>query len=361
MKCFRSPVLVALILSLAISGLAAKDEFKSGQKIERSAVVNPQATITVCVMSGEINIRGWDKNEVHVRSVDVDEIELKRIDKSSDPMSPASRIDVMLYGKAEKQSKRDCETIGDVDLDVPSGATVQVQTRDGDIHIMGVAAAYAGSQNGDIVIEGATKLVEAGSVGGSIFLKDSRGRVNLSSAGGSVEATNIKSATSDDTFEVGTVSGDIQLMNVSNHSVSAKSVNGTVSMSGPLTKGGSYGFVTTSGDINLFMPGDSSFQLNAKISDKQSIVSDFTLKPVENLPLKQNVPSPKVEPQREAAKGGVKGSPPKPNPVVVAPMVVKPSPAVAPYALRRITAVCGNGDSSIAVASFGGTLRLKKL
>jgi hypothetical protein len=34
---------------------------------------------------------------------------------------------------------------------------------------------------------------------------------------------------------------------------------------------------------------------------------------------------------------------------------------VAPYALRRITAVCGSGDATISVASFGGTVRLKKI
>ncbi len=77
-------------------------------------------------------------------------------------------------------------------MEVPAGATVQVQTRDGDITIAGVAGAYAGSQNGDITIERATKLVEAGSVGGSILLKDSSGRVNLNSAGGGVEVVNVR-------------------------------------------------------------------------------------------------------------------------------------------------------------------------
>ncbi len=45
-------------------------------------------------------------------------------------------------------------------------------------------------------------------------------------------------ATDEDTFEVGTVSGDIQLDRVSNPKVMAKTVNGTVMMTGPLAKSG---------------------------------------------------------------------------------------------------------------------------
>ncbi len=139
-------------------------------------------------------------------------------------------------------TKGDCQALANVELDVPQGATVQVQTRDGDIRIVGVAAAYAGSQNGDIEIEHARRLVEAGSVGGSISLKDSSGRINLSSAGGGVEASNIRATGPEDSFEVGTVSGDIQLDRVSNAKVVAKTVNGNVTMTGPLTHSGRYGF-----------------------------------------------------------------------------------------------------------------------
>jgi hypothetical protein len=32
-----------------------------------------------------------------------------------------------------------------------------------------------------------------------------------------------------------------------------------------------------------------------------------------------------------------------------------------PYVLRRIDAICGTGDATITINSFGGTVRLKKL
>ncbi|HVI72371.1 MAG TPA: DUF4097 family beta strand repeat-containing protein, partial [Pyrinomonadaceae bacterium] len=259
---FVLSALLGLIVSLAGS-TPAHDDNKApqpGEKIERSLAVDPQATVTLCVASGTLTVRGWDKNEVRVRSLGAGQLDFRRVDKIKDTSKPATRVDVMVMQRpGVRNATLDCQAFADVEMEVPAGATVQVQTRDGDISISGVAAAYAGSQNGDITIERATKLVEAGSVGGSIILKDSSGRVNLSSAGGGVEAVNIRAVTPEDTFEVGTVSGDIQLNRVSTPKVSAKTVNGTVTMSGPLAKSGSYGFTNMTGDLVLEMPHDASF------------------------------------------------------------------------------------------------------
>jgi hypothetical protein len=328
-KWFAVWAVAGLIVSLAGSTFAHDEKpAQPGEKIERSLTVDAQATITLCVASGTLNVRGWDKNEVRVRSLDAAQIELRRIDKPKDPAKPASRVDVMVLDKTRVVRPRlDCQALASIEMEVPAGATVQVQTRDGDIMIAGVAAAYAGSQNGDITIERATRLVEAGSVGGSILLRDSSGRVFLNSAGGGVEAINIQPATADDTFEVGTVSGDIQLDRVSNPKVMAKTVNGTLTMSGPLAKQGYYGFSNVTGDTVLVMPHDASFQLKATVSEKNNIVSDFNLKFI-------NERTPAMPP---------------------------PAPKPTPNVLRRVTGICGSGDATISVASFGGTVRLRKL
>jgi len=86
------------------------------------------------------------------------------------------------------------------------------------------------------------------------------------------------------------------------------------------------------GDVVLELPHDASFQLNAKVSEKHNIVSDFPLKYLN-------------EPPPPPAK-------PKSSPE---------APPVPAYVLRRVTAICGSGDASITVASFGGTVRLKKI
>jgi DUF4097 and DUF4098 domain-containing protein YvlB len=382
------PKLKKLLVVLAVTGLIfslagstpahdeTTDRQPGGEKVERSIPVDPQVTLTLCVASGTLTVRGWDKNEVRVRSADAIQIELRRLDKTKDQSIPARRVDVVVFDKTSRiNSTVDCQALAAVDMEVPAGATVQVQTRDGDISISGVAAAYAGSQNGDISIERATKLVEAGSVGGSISLRNSSGRVNLSSAGGVVEVANLRAASAEDTLEVGTVSGDIQLEGVSNPRVMAKTVNGNVMMTGPLAKAGNYAFTNMAGDVLLALPHDASFQLNAKVSERRDLVSDFALTYLGETP--PTPPSPPSSPGRATKPGaaakpgpvgppgtpapGAKGQPaPKTGPVI-APVAVEKPTAVAPYVLRRVQAICGSGDATISVASFGGTVRLKKI
>ncbi len=372
MKLFVVSAVAGLIFSLAGSTPAntVKTDPNPGEKIERSVAVSPEFTVTLCVASGKLTVRGWDKNELRVRSMGAGQIELRRLDKTKDVTIPASRIDVMVYDAASKISTKsavvvvDCQALADVEMDVPVGAKVQVQTRDGDINIAGVAGAYAGSQNGNIEIARATKEVEAGSIGGSISLRDSSGRINLSSAGGIVEVVNVKASGTDDTFEVGTVSGDIQLQHVSNPKVIAKTVNGTLTMTGPLARSGHYAFTNMTGDVILALPHDASFQLNAKVSEKRDIVSDFQLKyfnemPAPHTPAAKPVPGPAAGP-KPAKIPEAKGHPPQKTGPIISPVPVERPPVVS-YVLRRVTAVCGTGDATISVASFGGTVRLKKL
>lgn len=395
MKVFAFPAALGLIISLATVTPARTDkkDGRSSEKIERSMPVDPHATITVCVMSGGITARGWDKNEVRVRLSGAEVLEFRRIDKVKEKdkekqaQSPATRVDVMIMN-SPTGPKADCQAIADVELEVPHGSTVQVQTRDGDIQIVGVAAAYAGSQNGDIAIERASKLVEAGSVGGGISLKDSAGRINLSSAGGVVDVSNCKPVLADDIFEVNTVSGDILLNSVSNRKLIVKTVSGAVTMSGALAQGGQYGFNTLSSDVVLELPSDSSFHIVAKLSENREIVSDFKLKFLETPPPGPPAPTPmpapgavprspaaktpapdKADPVAPATKGPAKAPV---TPIIKSPtpkvkggpattnIVVKPSVVIVPYA-RRVMAVYGSGDAMISVATFSGTVHLKRL
>src|SRR5687767_1058825 len=396
MKLLVISAVAGLIFSLAGTTPAFKAKTESergadpGEKISRSMPVSPQLTVTLCVASGTLRVRGWEKNELQVTSSDAGQIELRRLDKVKEPNTPAWRVDVMVSESAPKPHAKtmDCQALADVDMQVPAGATVQVQTRDGDISTSGVSAAYAGSQNGNITIERVTKIIEAGSVGGSISLRDSSGRVNLSSAGGIVVVANVKPSNDEDTIEVGTVSGDIQLDRVSNPNVMAKTVNGNVTMTGPLARSGHYSFTNMAGDVILGLPHDASFRLNAKVSEKRDIVSDFALKYVESPPPPPPpaampkpgaaAPVPNPEPASKPAPVAKPGTPTNPTPPttpkpsvakghpphktgpIVQPVIVERPITVQPYTLRRLTAICGTGDAMISVASFGGTVRLKK-
>jgi DUF4097 and DUF4098 domain-containing protein YvlB len=381
-----SAIFISLFLVMQATVLARADGRKDkgrSQKVEQSVPADPNVRVSLCVASGDVNVRGWDKNEVLARSDDGVQIELRRNDATS--QSQATKLEVLLRDRAEGESSRNsCQSSGDITLSVPRGATVQVQTRDGDISIIEVASAYAGSQNGDISIEQVSRSIEACSIGGSISIKNSTGRVNVTSVGGTLEAINLRPAESGDQFEAVSVSGDITLEQVGHAQLSARTVNGNVSLTGPLARRGSYGFKTMSGDVTLTLPADASFQLSAKVSQNGEIITDFPLKLItEDLegapPAGPEAPT-DISPNALApAKPGTSPTSPKtpepaqpepgaapetPRPVKIAPLVkmvtVEPVVVMAPYALRRVNAIYGTGDATISVASFSGTLHLQK-
>src|SRR5919106_3615346 len=109
---------VGLLFSLAGSTPAhdEKNSSQPGQKIERSMPVDARAIVTLCVASGSLKVRGWEKTEVRVRALGAEQVEFRRIDKTKDPSKPATRVDVMVLNKAGVANPRlDCQAFADVD------------------------------------------------------------------------------------------------------------------------------------------------------------------------------------------------------------------------------------------------------
>lgn len=383
----------AILISLLILTVAAiasgntdfRDDKEHAQKVERTIAVDPAVAVSLCVVSGNITVHGWERNEVTARSTDGAQIELRHA-----PGSPAGlaikKLEIVVFNKTGADKPSECQAFSDIDLNVPRGATVFVQTRDGDISISDIASAYAGTQNGDIEVEQITRAIEVGSIGGSICLKDSTGLVSVSTAGGSVDATNLRPVQAGDAFDVVTTSGDITLTQVSHRQINTKTVSGNLTMTGPLAPAGRYWFNSFSGDVTVAMPASSSFKITAKVSEDGEIITDFplTLSQITSASVSTSAststavaaePSSSAtpeapEPPALPEKPGPVGKPPKAAPPVkikVAPAVkvkVEPGvvvePVVVPFRMRRISGFHGTGDATISVASFSGTLRLEQ-
>ena len=362
-------IILILIPSGAVLARGETDKGKKAteQQVERTIAADPAVTVSICVASASVTIHGWDKKEVVAQTED-SEIELQRKDATAGP-NRATRVEVLLVDKGEGlKTRRGCQGFSDVTLNVPRGASVQVQTRDGNVSIAEVGSAYAGSQNGDINIEHVSRSIEVSTLGGSISLKDSSGRVKVNSAGGSLEASNLRPVDGSDGFEAVTVSGDISLEKVSHALLTARTVNGNMNLTGPLARNGRYGFRTMSGDVTLAMPADASFQLAANLSSDCEIVTDFPLKlttvEVSTTSTSVTVAS-SAHTVTPAATSTPEPAPQSPNSKKAEPQVkvkVKVQPVVVvPYGLRRVNAVHGSGDAVITVASFSGTLHLQKI
>jgi Putative adhesin len=278
-----------------------------------------------------------------------------------------------------------CLSFSDVEMNVPRGATVQLQTRDGDINVADVSTAYVNTQSGDVSIQRATKAVDAGTMGGVISLKDSSGCINLHSVGGNIEASGVRPTEASDTFDARSLGGDIVLDQVAHARLNARSLNGSLSMTGRLAHDGHYDFNTISGDVTLTLPVDSSFRISAKLSQSAEVITDFplTLKSYSSAPVRPSgklsppdlqsaslstspealpkTPAPAALPPVDGVAPARAADPPDDPPRVIAKTKIKvPRVVVVGYPLRRLDGVCGSGDALIDVSSFSGTVHLKK-
>jgi len=358
----------------AVTGLAQTGKARTEQRPEEKMAAESSATVSLCILSGTINVQGWERNEITAQSYEGVRIELKRSDAGAS--KPATKVQVLVSDDDDEVRPRSgCQASSDIELRVPRGATVQVQTRDGSINISEVAAAYAGTQNGDINVERVSRIIEVGTIGGNISVSNSAGRMDLNSVGGNIVITNARPADPEDALEATSVSGDLELERVTHAQLSLRTVNGNMRMAGPLTSGGRYGIATMSGDVTLALPSDASFQLHAKISSAADIITDFPLT-LQTEDIRGPEPGMIQTPPPPATTAlPAKGPSPRTPPATPQPpqkvVTAKPAPKVkiksegkglgmGTHTLRRLNAVCGSGDALISLASFSGTLHLQK-
>lgn len=339
---YRSALVIPLLMAswTVVFAHTDKREKKTGrQSVERSVAADPNVMLSLCLMSGSVKVHGWDRNEVRARSSDAADIELRRTGNPNDS-DPARKLTLLVADTARRQAGQ-CLSDSDIELEVPRGAIVHFQTRDGDITVADIAKLYAHTQTGNVHVERMSRVIEASSIGGNISLRNSKGSIRVHSVSGNIEARSVGPSEAGDIFEANTVAGDIVLDRAGHVRLSATTVSGCLSISGPLARGARYSFQTISGDLTLTLPADSSFRLSATISRNAEITTDFSLTltgPAH--------PSPSDKP----------GKPAKKEVTVEGTDLLKGRD----YGLQRIDAIYGSGDASISLSSFGGTVHLRK-
>jgi DUF4097 and DUF4098 domain-containing protein YvlB len=296
-------------------------EDKSKPKVAEAVIATTDTVnVSLTTESGTISLVGWDRNEVRAQTKQSDtKIELRKAD-GANAASPAARLEILVYEDSE-----DGETVGnnsdadaDVIVNVPRGATVYLKTENGDIEVDNVAEAHIETIDGRIEARRISKATEATSVSGNVALEDASGRARLSSLAGVIEIRDLRQVDAGDFVKIRTSSGDILLEGIGPARVEASTIAGELKLMGSLSHGGTYNFTTTTGDVTIVLPTDSSFNLNAKISEGGEIVTEFPL----------------------TYKGAA-------------------SPASLLQA-GRLMGTYGAGGATINLVSFSGTLRLRK-
>jgi DUF4097 and DUF4098 domain-containing protein YvlB len=321
----RFRVVAGFVLLVMASGASAHgrkpDRRKNGQQLERTMAADPRVLVSTCVMSGNLTVRGWDRNEVRARTTDGTQVDFARNDQTNDQSKAATELRVTANGRHGIHSNSSCVSSADIELDVPRAASLKLQTSSGDIRVTEVARVDVSSQSGSIALDRVHSGANVNTISGDISVHDSSGSFNLHAVSGSVEARNLVSAGTDEGFAAATVGGEVMLDHVQIQTIKVNTVSGDIGYAGPLSRGGRYNFHSISGQMRLSLPNNSSFRLSASLGAVVKFSCDFTLNYSDN----QNTTG-------VSNRGG----------------------------FRRIEATAGSGDSSITVLLLEGSLQISK-
>jgi DUF4097 and DUF4098 domain-containing protein YvlB len=338
MKFISSFIILCALLAVGTTTLARADGARETVS-EKTVAADPAVTVMLCLESGNIVVRGWERKEVHARNSSGGQIDLRRSDATNDT-APATRLEVLMSESPEVRPRPgECGQSGDIILDVPQGSTVQLQGRSGDIHVTGIAALGAETQSGNIDLHSIANLVEVTTANGDISFKHATGRARLRTISGQIDISDAGPREQSDDLRANTTSGDITLDNVRYARIVAATSSGNVIMRGPLARGGFYDLKTSNGDVTLTLPADSSFYINATVYHGGEIVTDFPVRLTSSAKGCQGC----VEPNRT--------KPSKDDDKIV----------LTGGNLKGVYGSSEKGDATLTLASFSGSVRLRKM
>lgn len=288
----RDNILFALILlpTLAISSGGAPPPLHVLRQTIRGASRAPidntrtlrtasDVSISLCIEAGDVTVTGWERDEVEARTASGASVELRAGETASGARPAASNVEVILRSEnASARARGQCEETVNVELRVPRGATIEINSRHSRVTVAGVAEARIETVSGEISLRGVTRRTEAKSISGAIRIEDARGGIRARTITGAIRVTNASASAETDALALQTINGEILLDRVAYRTVAAASVIGNVETTGDLASEGRYDFQSNSGDIILNLPADSSFRLNASVSSAGTIITDFPIR-----------------------------------------------------------------------------------
>lgn len=232
---------------------------------EKSIAADAGVNILIpCVSQGNVKINGWERNEIRAFIIGGSSIGFSVLDKNKQTGAP-NLVKISGFDPAKNNNAEtdECLSGEEIELDVPRGATVNLTGHESDVAIVEINKVEIRNDGGNISLDEIAQGIEAKSYQGDITIGKSRGAMTIINTNGNIVVFDTAGSEVDDALRVKTSSGGIVLQNVAQKQIEANSNTGSIKFDGAFASGGQYSFGTTNGAINLLIPADSSFKIEA--------------------------------------------------------------------------------------------------
>lgn len=236
----RYPGARCAALLLAVLPLAATAAPRS---VNERRAVQAGAAVEISNAAGQLDIVGWNRDEVQITGTLGDRVE--RVDISGD--ARRLRIRVII----PQQGWRSGGTEAQLRVHVPEGAAVEASVVSAGLRVNGVS--------GDMELQSVSGDIEA-EVGGNLEAQSVSGNLRLSARNS--HATEVRTVSGNANVagpagevEASTVSGDMELQTGMLTKASFESVSGDIRLNGALAPGGRLRAESVSGNMHFMLAG----------------------------------------------------------------------------------------------------------
>ena len=248
------------------------------EHFSRKVKIGRDGRFTLTNISGDIVVTSGAGDEVSIDAVKRtrgDKSELARVQITVDERG--GRVDVQTGHEQNRRDRYEGSDHVSVDytVTVPASVSVDLHSISGSVKVSGVHGSLRSETiSGNVAITDAPKLEVAKTVSGDISLTGiiTDGDLTASSVSGNVRARGLRARG----LDLGIISGDINVSDVTCDRLGVKSVSGNVEYAGGIVKGGRYEINAHSGTVRLLLANPAGFELNAN-SFSGSIRSELPL------------------------------------------------------------------------------------
>jgi DUF4097 and DUF4098 domain-containing protein YvlB len=255
------------LCALGVLGLLPLASSAGDTSVDRKVTVDPKGEVVISNVSGSVDVRGWERNEVQVKGEIEEDVDRVDVETSGG----RTFIKVIL--------PRGSHDSGDavLEIQVPRMSSLDVTTTSADVNSKGVL----GSQqlktvSGEIVADIGGEDSEVRSISGDLTLRGSGKPQNIrvSSVSGSLELNNAAGK-----LDVVTVSGDARVHMGDAGEINARTTSGDVELHARMLRDGRVSAESVSGDITLSL--DSAEGLGLEIESFSGDISGCLAKDVQ--------------------------------------------------------------------------------
>jgi hypothetical protein len=240
---------------------------ESTEPFTRSFPVGKGATLMLSNVGGNIQVSPGADGRIEVDALkhawapNAEQSKQRLADATIEAYASGSRVELRVeQGQGPRRDVRSIDV--EFNVKVPADTTVDLRTIAGDIRVTNVKGEVrVQSINGNLALDGTARVAAVKTVSGSITLTNAGAdaQLSLSTINGDLLVQTLNTRA----LDINTVNGDVRISGWSGDRAHIRTLDGDLQLETSLVKGGRYEIESHSGSVNISLPDQPGFELEA--------------------------------------------------------------------------------------------------